>query len=793
MKSIILTILSLSIVFQLRAQNVGVVKGRIVDQLNNQALPFVNVVVSGTTTGTTADGDGNFVISNLAPGYVTLTASFVGYETQVTRDVLVSNAKPAYIEIALVQSDTKLNEVQVKASPYKKTEESPVSLKTIGVSQIENNPGSNRDISKVIQSFPGVGGGASFRNDIIIRGGGPSESRFYLDGVEIPNLNHFATQGASGGPLGIINADFIGGVKYYSGAFPSTRGNALSGVFEFSQVDGNKDKLRFRASLGASEASLTADGPIGKKSTFIFSVRRSYLQFLFSALGLPFLPTYNDYQYKYRLRMGEKDELVFTGIGALDKFVLNTGIKNPDEQQQYILASIPVNEQWTYTTGAVYKHFREKGYHTFVLSRNMLNNVSYKYPDNDESKPRSLDYVSQEIENKARWEVTTRMGNWKTVYGLSGEYAKYNNSTKQSLLYQGQLQNVSYQSAIDLFKYGAFGQVSHKYLNERLTLSLGVRADANTYSASMKNPLQQLSPRFSLSYAISEQWTFNANTGRYYQMPAYTTLGYRDRLGVLHNAENNLRYIGANHYIAGFEYNPNPTLNFSLEGFYKQYDHYPVSMRDSIPLSTKGADFGVLGDEEVRSEGVGRAYGLELLNRTQLPSGFSMTLSYTLVRSEFQDSKGNYIPTTWDSKHLFTATLGQNFKRNWTVGARWRFIGGSPYTPYNLKLSANRAVWDAYGKPVLDNSALNSQRFSAVHQLNVRVDKKYYFPKWSLRVYFDIQNAYNFQAQSQDIVVREKNADGTYQLTNNNTDYVLRSIQNYSGTLLPSVGLIAEF
>ena len=293
---IFITISILSSVL-LQAQE-GRVQGRIFDRNSNEPLPFANIIVEGTTIGSTSDLDGNFLFTGLDPGFIRLRASYLGYKQELSVEIQVTNSKTSYIEIGMEPLDTQLEEVVIEASPFRRTEESPVSLRRIGLSEIESNPGSNRDISKVIQSFPGVGSTVSFRNDIIIRGGGPNESRFYLDDMEIPNLNHFATQGASGGPVGILNADFISSVNYYSGAFPAKRGNALSGVFEFTQAEGNKEKPKFRVTVGASEMALTSDGPLGEQTNYIFSVRQSYLQFLFDAIGLPFLPTFNDYQLK---------------------------------------------------------------------------------------------------------------------------------------------------------------------------------------------------------------------------------------------------------------------------------------------------------------------------------------------------------------------------------------------------------------------------------------------------------------------------------------------------------------
>ena len=772
----------------------AVVKGRVVEALNNEPMPFVNVIVSGTSIGAVTDVDGNFQLTGLAPGFVRVQASFVGYHSTLSPEIEISNAKDAFVEIRMEKRDTEIEEVTISASPFRKTEESPVSLKTIGIAEIEKSPGANRDISKVIQSFAGVLSSPSFRNDIIIRGGGPSESRFYLDGVEVPNINHFATQGASGGAVGILNADLIREVNYYSGAFPSNRGNALSGVFEFAQVDGNADKLRFRGSLGAAEVSATFEGPLSEKTSFIVSARRSYLKLLFTALKLPFLPTFNDMQFKVKTRFDAKNELTFIGLGALDQNELNLDIKNPDEQQTYILGQLPENNQWSYTLGAVYKHFRENSYQTLVVSRSQLSNTATKYFENDESSESNkiLDYTSQEAENKIRFENNMRMDGFKANIGANIDFAKYSNTTQQKRFYDGNILNVNYDTELNLIKYGIFGQISHEFMAERLTLSVGFRMDANNYSSGMNNPLKQFSPRISASYQLTPEWSLNLNNGRYFQLPAYTTLGYQQNNEFV-NKNNQLKYISVNHYIGGLEFKPATAVQFSVEGFFKNYQDYPFSVRDQISLANKGADYGVIGDEEVTSTSKGRAYGGEFQTRISSAKGYNLNLSYTLVRSEFQDGNNQYIVSAWDSKHILSMTGSAALKRGWQVGTRFRFVGGLPYTPYDLNRSSLISAWNLTGGPYLDNSKLNSNRFGVFHQLDVRVDKAYYLKKMTLKFYLDIQNLYNFQSQSTDIVLRETDASGNLLTTDNDTRYVLRAVKNPSGTVLPTIGIQVEF
>jgi hypothetical protein len=792
MKTIKILFLILFIPFVLFAQK-ATLKGKVVDAVSNEPLPFVNIIVSGTTMGTTTDLDGNFTLTGLNPGFIRLEASFIGYRQAISPEIEVSVANASSIEIKMEEQKEQIGEVVVKASPFRKTEESPVSLRTIGIGEIEKSPGANRDISKVIQSFPGVQSTPAFRNDIIIRGGGPSESRFYLDGVEVPFINHFATQGASGGPVGILNADFIREVNYYSGAFPANRGNALSGVLEFNQIDGNADKTNVQFTLGASEIAGTVDGPIGEKTTYVVSARRSYLKFLFNILELPFLPTFNDLQFKVKTRIDKKNELTFVGLGSKDLFDLNLEIENPDEQQEYILSQVPVNEQWSYTMGGVYKHFEKNSFQTLVVSRSHFNNSAVKYLENDDSSEENkiLDYSSEEMENKIRLENTSRFGDYKLNFGGNVDFATYKNATQTQRFYGNEIVDINYNTTLNLVKWGIFGQVSKNIFNERLTLSLGLRTDANNYSQIMNNMFQQFSPRLSASYSITYQWSANFNTGRYYQLPSYTSLGYKEN-DILVNKENNLKYISVDHLIGGFEYRPTSTVLFSLEGFLKDYKNYPFSVNDNISLANKGADFGVIGDEAVISTSNGRAYGAEFQTRINSQKG-NLNLSYTLVRSEFDDAAGNYLPSSWDSKHLIALTGTRELKKDWRIGGRWRFVGGLPYTPWDLEKSSYVDVWNLTGGPSLDYSKLNAERYPAFHQLDVRVDKSFYLNKITAKFYIDIQNLYNFQAEQQDIIIRQQDANGNYLTTDNGTKYVLESVDNTTGTVLPTIGIILIF
>jgi outer membrane receptor for ferrienterochelin and colicin len=775
--------------------NNGTIKGRVLDSKTNHGIPFASVAVWGTNLGVMTDQDGNFTFTGLKPGFIELRASSIGFKPYVSEGIMVTNSKTVNIDLLLEGSELQLNEVVVKASPFRKSSESPVSARIIGIDEIERNPGGNRDISKVIQSFPGVASTPAYRNDVIIRGGGPNENRFYLDNIEIPYLNHFSTQGASGGPVGIINVDFVRSVDFVSGAFPASRGNALSSVLSFNLTDGNKEKMKYRATVGASDLGLTLDGPTGKKSSLIMSVRRSYLQFLFSALKLPFLPTYTDFQFKYKWRINDKNELSVLGLGAKDDNKLNLKA-NETEFQRYVLDYLPVQTQYSYVFGTVLKHFTDNGYDTWVLSRNYLNNSEEKYRNNivaDTNK--ILDYISGEGELKGRYEKTI-IGDkgFRFNFGAGLEYDHYRNSTYNKIFTSTGTGVIDYRTNLRFGKYGIFGQVSKSFLDENLKLSFGIRTDANNYSSSMANPVSQISPRLSASYSLTGKLNLNINLGRYYELPPYTALGYADNSGVFVNKSNNLKYIRSDHLVAGIEYIPIDNIQLSVEGFYKHYTDYPFSVKDSVPISSKGADYGIFGNEELKSFSEGRAYGIELLGRIKEFKGINMVFAYTYVRSEFSGYNSNYIPTAWDNRHLVSLTGTIKIKKNWDAGLRFRYVGGAPYTPYDVEKSSLKAAWDLQGQGYLDYTDFNGLRLKGFSQLDIRIDKRYFFKKWSLMLYVDIQNVLNSKADQPSILIRETSNNGT-PITDPSdpSRYKLKYISGTSGTVLPTVGIILEF
>lgn len=791
---VFLLILLTSLAALVNAQDIRVY-GSVTNSLNNEPIPFANIVIDGTTIGSTTDFDGNFEMEGIAPGLYNFKCSYIGFNTSIKTEIQLTPNKNLRLNFAMTENAQIIEEVQVTANTFNKTEESPTSLRTINASEIYRSPGGNRDISKVIANLPGVSSTPSFRNDIVIRGGAPNENRFFLDGVEIPNINHFATQGSSGGPVGIINVNFIREVDFYSGAFPANRGNALSSVMELKQIEGSDEEFSGSFMLGSSDAGLTINTPLSEKSTMLISARRSYLQFLFQALQLPFLPTYNDIQFKLTHKPDKKNQFNIIGLAAIDEFTLNPeandGIDDPQRlaQNEYTLNNLPVNEQWNYTLGGTWKRFFDNSNLFVVLSRSHLNNTAVKYADYaDLTSQKLIDYESQEIENKSRVEYNFRENNIKFNVGISVEDATYLNSTNRVLTSGDSIYNKLVETDLHFIKYGAFAQLSKTYLVDRLVTSIGFRMDGNSFTENTTTP--NFSPRLSLSYNLSGKSSLNANLGRYYQLPAYTILGF----GLNNNFLNqDAEYISCDHAVLGLEYNPSNYSKITLETFYKQYDNYPFSLIDSISLANLGGDFGVIGNEDISSISQGRSYGVEFLAQQKLSSSVYGIMSVTYYRSEFEDKDEELIPSAWDNRFIFNMTAGKKFKRDIELGLKFRYTGGAPYTPIDLATSSNMDIWNINQRGVLNYDALNSQRLKNVHGVDLRLDKKWYFKKWSLNAYLDIENLYNFKIQLPSEVGIDTEIGEEIYTSQNSQQYSLYEIVNESGTVLPSIGLLIEF
>ena len=788
------------------AQQTGGLMGEVLDKNTQKPIQGAFVQINNTKFATLTDSLGRYTIKSIPTGQYQITIKSIGSLPYTLYNVIVSSGNITSNSIELIPQDYTLKQVIVgnnKKTVRAATLETPLSVQKLTAEEIKSNPGGNFDISKVVQTLPGVTGsastGAGFRNDIIVRGGAPNENVFYLDGIEIPVINHFTTQGSAGGPQGILNVSFIDEVKMSSSAFDAKYDNALSSVFEFKQKRGNNEKVQGNVRLGATEIASTLEGPLNRsgKTTYLLSARRSYLQFLFKALDLPIRPNYWDFQYKITHSINPKTTLTLIGIGAIDEFSF-AAPKKATPEKLYALNFGPSINQWSYTVGASLKKLIDKGFWNLSISRNQLHNVNEKFQNNlgPDKGEKTLDYTSNESGNNLRWDLTKSFVGFKWTTGFNLQNIDYNNTTNQLIQYTP-TSNIffHYASNLSYNKYGTFFQLGKKAFNNRLGISAGIRSDANSFTKDGKDWMKRLSPRLSLSYVLTNELSINGSIGKYYKLAPNTALGFKDNNGVMVN--QNANYTASTHYVTGIEYIPSDANRFTAEVFYKKYENVPLSITKGVSLSNLGADFNILGNEPIATIGLGRSYGFELFAQQKLTDRFFGIISYSYFKSEYANTKGVYIPSAWQNTNLISMTAGYKFNKNWELGMKFRYQGGTPTTPYDMNLS--KINFATLGTGILDYSKLNSLQNKAYHSSDIRIDKKYYYKKTTFDVFLDITNFYGAKSVAPLFYVFSANPDGSFKTTDakplqkDGSNAIPILFDNNQVFVTPTFGFIWEF
>ena len=767
------------------AQN-GELRGTITDSKTGEALFGATVFLENTNLGAATDADGAFDIRNIVPASYNIRISYIGYAPKILFNVVVRSEGNALLNVALESSDMSLEELVVTVNPFTKLETTPLSIQNLSQEEIASYPGGNNDIAKVIQSFPGVSGSvAGFRNDVIIRGGAPNENVYYLDGIEIPTINHFSTQGSAGGPVGLLNVSFFEGVTLSASSFAASYDNTLSGVLEFDQRNGNTRNFVGNFRLGSSESAFTFEGPLFKgdneeaNTSYILSVRRSYLQVLFKAIGLPFLPDYWDYQYKVNHRFNTRNELLITGVGSIDNSSVND-IEEFDAEQKAIQDQVPVLAQQSNTLGLRWRHrfSNNAGFMDVVLSQNNLYNRFSRYQDNVNESGLYFENDANEIEQKLRHQFKLFVNNWTYSFGYSLQHVLYDNNTLDLV------NSWEFNSNLRFLRYGAYAQASSNWLDDRLQLSAGFRIDDNSFMNDNTGLIAQFSPRLSASYTLDRagKVKWNQSWGIYYKIPPYTVLGYQDNLGLWVNQSS--KYIESEHLVGGLEFLISESARMTLEGFLKRYNNYPVSIKDEVSLANKGGGFEVLGSEPILSTGLGRTYGVEFLYQQKFTGTWYGIGSLTWYRSEFSGSNEIYQPSLWDNQLLISLLGGYKLGNNWEISTRYRYLGSAPYVPVNSEKSLQ-----FYPAIVKDFNNIGSVRLDSYNQVDVRVDKKWSYRNWSLDLFFEIQNVLANANPQEPSYGLDRNEDGEILLPRK----LVQVNTNNSATVLPSIGIVINF
>ena len=709
----------------LLAQNEkGSINGKVIDMMSQQPMIGVTIIVVGTTYGGTTDLNGEYIINNIPVGSYRLKASAIGYESIIKADVIVNSVRPVTLDFALNESVILIQDITVTSDYFQKDPHEITSVTNFSYEEIRRAPGGFEDVIRALSILPGVAQADAGRNDLIVRGGAPSENLYIVDGFMVPNINHFGSQGATGGPLSYINLDYVKETSFSTGGFSAIYGDKLSSVLKIDLRNGRTDRFGGKVTISATQFGLDAEGPLSSNSNFILSARRSYLDFIFKAAGFGFVPEYYDVLAKYNYKFSNSNSLSYLFASAFD----NVKFFNDTEDQRYDNARALGSDQIQYLTGLQFRHLFKNGFYNLSISRNF---TDYKTAQRDSLLNPIFQNNSREAEN---------IFNGDLVYKLSSTSEINIGAFAKQILFNADLKLPNFQTTFgdtlninrvinktDFYKFGLYSQYSD-LIASRFRVNFGIRLD---YFNGINNKLN-FSPRFSISYLFNYITSINFSTGIYYQNPSYIWLAGNE-------INKNLKSIRADHYVLGLENRLNMDLLLKIEGFYKKYKNYPAStLRKYLVLANTGAgfagaedNFSSFGLEPLVSEGKGDVIGIEmLLQKKSSGSPYYGIFSLTYSESYYTALDGIRRSGSYDQKWILNLSGGYIFNEKWELNSKFRFSTGKPYTPFNPDGSQN----------ILNYNLL---RLNPNHSLDLRLDRRWNFQNWMLITYIDIQNVYN--------------------------------------------------
>jgi len=689
----------------------GSVYGKVIDQFTNEPLIGANVIIIGSDLGAATNAQGEFSINNIPPNVYQIRASVIGYNSITKTDISVMPGRPAQVDFELTVTAIELEGVVVQSDYFSRNPIEVGSIKGFSNEEIRRSAGGFEDVVRAVSVLPGVAQADPGRNDLIVRGGGPSENLYLIDGIPVQNINHFGTQGATGGPLSYVNLDFVSGTTFSTGGFSVLNGDKLSSVLTIDFREGRKDKIGGKGTISATQFGLDVEGPVTSNSTFIVSARRSYLDFIFKAADFSFVPEYYDGFAKYDWKLDNRNSISFLVIAAFD----NVKYFNDTEDQRYDNSRILGSDQTQYATGLSFRHLFNNGFINLTLNRNY---VDYNTQQNDSLLNPIFINNSLEKENTLKADLTYKLSKITEVNaGVSAKIIDFKTDIfvpEFVSTFGDSIPTTTINAQENYNKLAAYTNLNF-LLMDKLNLNLGIRAD---YFSPTKTKTF-FSPRFSASYRLTDLTSLTFSTGIYHQSPSYIWL-----VGNEINLE--LKNIRVNQYVLGLDQYFSADALFRVEGFLKDYFDYPTSLRRTyLMMANTGAGFA--GSDE--NFALARGFEVSLqkkLSETPYYGILSLTYSEAIFTALDKVERIGSYDQTW----IFNISAGYKIDEEWEVATKFRYSTGKPYTPYNS--NGTQSV-----------EQINSIRFPVNHSLDVRVDKRWFFSGWTLITYIDIQNIYN--------------------------------------------------
>ena len=742
-------------------QLTGIIEGTVLDKETKLPLIAANVMLENSTIGATTDAEGKFVIKSLNVGSYSIKISYMGYQLIIKTDVIVKSSRSTALLIELQPSAYQTEEINVNAGYFTEVEYQTVNSVNFSYEEIRRSPGAAGDVSRIMMSLPSVAKVNDQSNSLIVRGGSPLENAFYIDNIEIPNINHFPTQGASGGPIGVLNVDFINDVNFISGGFSSTFGDKLSSIMDIKFREGNRENIEGQLDFNFAGFGGVIEGPIGNNGSYMLSLRRSYFDLLVKSIdiGTSIPPSYGDYQYKIVYDLNDNNKLSLIGVVSDDH-------NNPTQKAAIDEDMIYYGPQkiWVHTNGINWQKIWGKiGYSntSIAFTSNLFNETYYETGSglflrkNDsyenELKIRNINYLRLFTDLSITFGADYK---WlKSNY--NNQYGKYTDALGNAT------PEVLHITNFDEHKIGLFEEIKVTDFKS-MDLSIGLREDYFTY-----NKRLNFSPRLALNLKFDDVSSIKAFAGVFYQTLPSLLLSQNEN-------NKNLKNTTAYQYILGYERLLTKDLRLTLDLYYKKYKDLPIDptqpqlfLLDELYYRS-GYYFN---HEQLISSGSAYTKGIELMLQKKLAENI-----YGLASVSYSIAKCKSADNIWQNRvydNRIVATIEGGYKPNneWEFSLRWVYAGGTPYTPLNISES------ETLNRAVLDENRINAERYPDYHSLNLRVDKRYHFEHLNIVAYLSVWNAYSRKNIATYFWNETKKEQGTI----------------YQWTLLPIFGVEIEF
>ena len=757
MKTIFLTLLLFIFCLPALAQTDSLTQtviGTVLDQQSGNVLRGATVSLVGTNPqlnilGTT-DSAGNFKLRNVPIGRQTIKVNHVGYKAAFVPNIEVTSSKEVVIEIRLTENIQALKEVVIKSSSRK---DLPIngmavaSTRQLSIEEANRYSGTRNDPSRMAQNFAGVSGANDGRNDIVIRGNSPTGVLWVMDGVDIPNPNHFSSLGSTGGPVSMLNTNTLKNSDFMTSAFPAQYGNAVAGVFDLRTRNGNTEKNEFLAEMGFNGIEFEAEGPLSKatKSSFLVDYRYSFVGLVEKA-GLNLgtgraIPYYQDGSFKLHIVTKKAGVFDWFGFGGESDIHLP-----PDSSATNLYAGNKgtlTNSNFKSITGVTgvtntrFYNTNSSGKITlavsFFQSKFFSQNVVPGEPDktnndvNDVQGKVSLGYIYNDKINSKN----------QLTAGITAELNLLNlkqNYTPDSDTILRQLLNV--QTGATLVK--GFANYNHRF-NDQLSTNLGLYSQWFTLNNSVS-----IEPRFNLKYQFTNNQAFTFGAGLHSQMQPLEVYYYQTQLpnGTTSLTNKNLDFVKSLHTVAGYDVSLSDKVRFKTE-VYGQYIFNTAveSTPSSFSMLNYGADFGFPDKQNLINGGKGYNYGLELTLEKFLNEGFYYLITGSIFDSRYEGSDGVWRNTAFDSNIVGNFLAGKEFKlsekSSILVDTKFAMAGGQRYTPFDVAAS------HAGGYVIYKNNEAYSLQNSPYSRWDLKFSYQRNGNKVTQKWYIDLQNLTN--------------------------------------------------